>query len=337
VTARLRTLRSLAYLALAVAVTHLIFGAVVRISGSGMGCGENWPKCYGHWFPPLDQPTLIIEWTHRLLASLLILTFATLAFAAWRWRDEPGVGGRGGVLRAAVLALSLAVLAALFGMVTVFLGNAPLATVGHWTIAAATVATLSAAVIRAGGLGGVAARAQEGSRRAMRGAIGGASIAFVTVIMGGVTAKIPGASFACPGFPLCGSPLPPSVGQHVQLTHRVLAFLLALHVIGLVIGFTRRREAPVVIRTVWIALLLVFTQIGIAASMILLGLPPALRSLHQATGVMLWISLFVLAYLARIAAGASAVVRTSATANRVPGRAEVASAPSALFARGADA
>ena len=48
--------RRLAYVALVVAFGHIVFGAIVRISGSGMGCGENWPKCYGRWFPPLTRP-----------------------------------------------------------------------------------------------------------------------------------------------------------------------------------------------------------------------------------------------------------------------------------------
>ena len=40
--------RRAAYIALFVALVHIVFGAIVRISGSGMGCGDNWPKCYGY-------------------------------------------------------------------------------------------------------------------------------------------------------------------------------------------------------------------------------------------------------------------------------------------------
>ena len=66
-----RSLRTLLRLSLAVAVLHIMFGAVVRISGSGMGCGDPWPQCNGAWFPPMDQPTLVLEWTHRLGGQLL--------------------------------------------------------------------------------------------------------------------------------------------------------------------------------------------------------------------------------------------------------------------------
>ena len=94
-----RTVRRFATATFAVACLHLVFGAIVRISGSGMGCGDHWPKCYGRWFPPLDRPDLIVEVSHRYLASILLLALIATLVVAWRRRDEPGVGGRGGVLR----------------------------------------------------------------------------------------------------------------------------------------------------------------------------------------------------------------------------------------------
>ncbi|MEO8337806.1 MAG: COX15/CtaA family protein, partial [bacterium] len=137
----MNTLRRYSYVAFFVACTHLVFGAIVRISGSGMGCGDHWPKCYGSWFPPLDRPDLIIEVSHRYLASILMLSLIALLVAAWRRRDEPGVGGSGGVLRSSALAVTLGLSAALLGAMTVKLGNAPLATLAHWTVAMSLVAT----------------------------------------------------------------------------------------------------------------------------------------------------------------------------------------------------
>ncbi|HEX6599994.1 MAG TPA: COX15/CtaA family protein, partial [Gemmatimonadaceae bacterium] len=125
----MRTLRRYAYAVFGVACLHLIFGAIVRISGSGMGCGDNWPKCYGHWFPPMNRPDLIIEVSHRYLASILLLSLLALLIAAWNRRRDPEVSGRGGVLRMAGLAVALGFGAAILGAITVKLGNAPLATV----------------------------------------------------------------------------------------------------------------------------------------------------------------------------------------------------------------
>ena len=205
------------------------------------------------------------------------------------------------MLRAATLAAVVVVVTALFGAVTVWLGNVWWATLVHWLLAATLLASLAAAVIRGGGLGGTSVLRQSGSRRAARGALAAAGLALVVLLFGGMTAKFPGASGACPGFPLCGADIS-NPAQHVQMTHRVLAFLLFFHVLGLAIVFARRREAPIVVRAARIAFGFVMLQILVAGAMIGMHMPPELRSLHQAVGVGIWLSLFSLAYLARMAA-----------------------------------
>lgn len=298
----MKTLRRLSYLALGVAYTHLVFGAIVRITGSGMGCGDHWPKCLGHWFPPMNQPTIVIEWTHRLLASLLLVSLVVLAAAAWRKRDEPGVRERG-VLSLALIAPVLWLAPALLGMVTVFLGNPAGATAAHWVVAMIMVAVITAIAIRAGALGGAGAREQAGTSRAAKGAMWAAAIALVVVAMGGLTAKIPFGSVACPSFPLCGSnPAAPASAAHIQLTHRILAYLLFFHLLGTAMAMRRRAEAPVVKRAAFAAFGFVVLQVLVAGAMIGMKLPPVLRSLHEAVGVAIWIATFTFAYLARLAA-----------------------------------
>src|SRR5215470_13647941 len=127
----MRAVRRLSIAALIVACLHLIFGAIVRISGSGMGCGDHWPKCYGYWFPPFSRPDLIVEVSHRYLASILTITVVSLAIVAFARRREPGVSGPGGALRTAVGAVGAVFAAAILGGVTVKMGNAPWATVAH--------------------------------------------------------------------------------------------------------------------------------------------------------------------------------------------------------------
>ena len=307
--ATLTTLRRFSYAALGVAFTHLVFGAIVRISGSGMGCGDHWPLCYGHLFPPMNRPDLVVEWTHRLLASILVITVVAFAVVAWRARREPQVGGRGGVLRAALLAVAAVLTAAILGAVTVKLGNTPYATVAHWLVAMTLFATLAAAAMRAGALGAVTARVERVSGRVTRAANAAAAVAFLTVAMGGLTAKLPSAAIACRSFPLCGRDSSAGIeAVHVQLTHRILAFLLLLHLIGVVAGFARRRgESRTVARAATIALGLVILQLTVAAAMVLLTLPAVLRSLHEAVGVSVWLGTFTYAYLARIAYRASPV------------------------------
>lgn len=300
----MKAVRRLAYATLGLAYALIVFGAIVRISGSGMGCGDHWPRCYDRWFPPMDQPTLVIEWTHRLLAAITVAMVAALVLAAFRIRREPAGSGRGGVLRSALLAGALIVLQALLGMVTVRMGNTAWATVLHLLNGALLLAALATTVLRAGGLGGaftIGALPVRG--RAARGAAAAAGIALVTVLFGGLTAKIPGANSACLGFPLCRGTILPLPSQHVQFTHRVFAFLLFFHVLGLMIGFAKRREAPVVVRTVRIAFALICMQLVIAAGMVEMHLPPVMRSLHEADGIAIWLTLFALAWLARFPNG----------------------------------
>jgi heme A synthase len=288
-------LRRLGMAAVAVTYLHLVFGGLVRITGSGMGCGDHWPKCNGVWLPPFDHPTVMIEWTHRLLASLVIISIAALCVVAWRRR---------GVLRPAVTALVLVIAVALLGMVTVKLGNRAPATVAHWTLALTLLAVVIVAAVRAGALGGAAARAQGGTARAVRSLGAGAAIAFVAVVLGGLVAKYPGAAVACPGFPLCGATPAdvPAGAAHLQLTHRVIAYLLFFHVIGIAVALSRRANEAGVVRTAAKAAAgLVLLQLGLGAAMVLSALPPVLRSLHQGVGVAVWMVLFTAAYLARTA------------------------------------
>jgi len=298
----MNAVRRLSIAALVVACLHLIFGAIVRISGSGMGCGDNWPKCYGYWFPPFSRPDLVVEVSHRYLASILVITVTSMALVAFRHRTEPGIGGRGGVLRSAFGAVGAVLFAAILGGVTVKMGNAPWATVAHWLVAMTLLALVATTAIRAGALGGSSAATQRGTARAWRSARAAAGLAILAVALGGLTAKVDGAAVACTTVPSCGrNPSVDSLAAFIQITHRTLAVLLVLHLFGVVMMMRKRRaeEAPVVARAAAIAFGMVILQLVVASSMILLHLPAVLRSLHEATGVGIWLSCFVLAYLAR--------------------------------------
>ena len=309
--------RRSAVVALCVAILHIIFGAIVRISGSGMGCGDNWPKCDGYWFPPLDRPDLIVEVSHRYLASILSTTIVILLFNAWRYRQRIGVGGKGGVWHASMLAVGVVFMTAGFGAVTVFTGNPAWATVVHQLLAVTLIAVLLVSVIRSGAFGTIPSLEGDGQSRAAGGAMAAAVMALLVVLMGGLTAKIPGAAVACAGFPLCGEGSLGGPGQHTQLTHRILAYLLVLHLISLPFVFRKRSEPNVLQRLAWIGFTLGLLQVGWAGWMVTGGFPGVVRSLHQATGILIWTTAFSMAYVARIASGRSQIAsRTTKPANR---------------------
>jgi hypothetical protein len=138
------------------------------------------------------------------------------------------------------------------------------------------------------------------SPRTKRAAFAAAALALVAVVMGGLTAKFPGAAVACPKFPLCGTnPDVQTSAVHVQMTHRIIAVLLILHLFGMVMAQRKKRESLIQF-TATIAFSLGILQLLVAGAMIGMHLPPVLRSLHEATGVSIWIATFALAYLARI-------------------------------------
>lgn len=296
-------LRRAAYVALAVGLCQIIFGAIVRISGSGMGCGDNWPKCAGYWFPPLDRPDLIIELAHRYLALAVFVAVSALVATAWKYRSLPEVGQPGGVWRTSLVALSIWPMLAILGAVTVFTGNPAWATVIHKFVAVSLIAVLIVAVIQTNGLGDRRALAGNGQSRAVGGTTAAAVMALLVVLLGGLTAKIPGAAVACAGFPLCGAGSLGGGAQHVQLTHRIVAYLLVLHLISLPFMFRKRGEPVLLQRLAWVGLTLGVLQVLWAGWMVTGGFPPVVRSLHQATGILIWSTAFTMFYVARVAAG----------------------------------
>jgi heme A synthase len=282
--------RRLAYLALFLAYAQIVFGAVVRITDSGMGCGEHWPKCNGLWFPPLDNTELIIEITHRWIAAALLIATLALVAAAYLHRHQPRIGGRGGVLRAASLAAGLWVAPAILGAVTVWLALPPLVVVVHLALAMALLAVLVVTVIRAGGFGAMTAEREVVASQTIRAAFAAATLAFIVVVLGGLTANVPGAAPACQGFPLCnGTVITDGGAQTIHWTHRVLAFLLTLHVVGMTAA-AWKRGGGIVRQASSVLLGVIVLQIVIAAVLVLTHLPPALQSLHQAVGTAVWLT-----------------------------------------------
>jgi heme a synthase len=65
----------------------IVFGAWVRITGSGAGCGDHWPTCHGELVPRAPNVQTLIEYTHRITSGTLGL-FA-LALPVWAFRIFP--------------------------------------------------------------------------------------------------------------------------------------------------------------------------------------------------------------------------------------------------------
>src|SRR5213080_5373998 len=281
-----RAFTRLAWTAAGFTYLLIILGAIVRITGSGMGCGEHWPLCNGKLLPPLDLPTLI-EYTHRLVAasvSILVLALATYA----RWLRE-GAGSReqdssNGPIAvsshrptvrpsvAPYAALGLLALQVALGALTVKLELPPWTVILHLGTAMLLLATLIVAA-----RGSLAAPPSRAGLTAL-------TLGFVTLLFGALTANL-GAASACLGFPLCNGQVVPAGNylQHIHWVHRLLAYTL--------FGYVWWWALHMRTRGAWWVVGLVTLQAAVAAAMVLLGLPAPLPATHVAVGAAVWAAL----------------------------------------------
>ena len=66
----------------------VLWGAYVRASGSGAGCGNHWPLCNGEVVPHAPQVQTLIEFTHRGMSGIAFVAVAALL--VWSIRVFPG-------------------------------------------------------------------------------------------------------------------------------------------------------------------------------------------------------------------------------------------------------
>jgi heme A synthase len=88
----------------------ILWGAFVRASGSGAGCGSHWPLCNGEVVPRSPAAATLIEFGHRLTSGLDVLLVGGLVVGAWR-----AFPPRHAVRRAALLSALFLVSEALIG------------------------------------------------------------------------------------------------------------------------------------------------------------------------------------------------------------------------------
>jgi heme A synthase len=95
-------------------VLVILWGAFVRATGSGAGCGSHWPLCNGEVIPRAPAVETLIEFTHRLtsgLSGLLVLVMVLWAFRAYPRRHIVRLG--------VLLSLFFIITEALVGMLLV--------------------------------------------------------------------------------------------------------------------------------------------------------------------------------------------------------------------------
>lgn len=272
----------------------IVFGGFVRISESGMGCGDDWPLCNGQIVPDMSFATFI-EFGHRVVAAIVALLVAVVAVTAWKWADA-GDPLWTRLKRMAGLAVILVVVQIMLGAITVWLELPPTSVILHLGTAMLLLALLMAASLNAGAVErGRLVRAPD---RTSGTAFWTAVFGFVVVLAGGLVANLD-AGPACQGFPLCNGLLWPGDNplMHVHWGHRLVAYALVVWCLFLPRMVRRSRPGDRgAARAAWIATVLAVAQLVIAAGMVSMSLPDWMRVTHAALAAALFAALVWLAW-----------------------------------------
>ena len=107
---RLRLARRTAWGVLGYTVLVVLWGAFVRATGAGAGCGDHWPLCNGEVIPTAPALNTVIEFGHRVTSGLALPAVIVLAWLVFR------AFPRGSAVRtAAVASVAFMVLEAAIG------------------------------------------------------------------------------------------------------------------------------------------------------------------------------------------------------------------------------
>ena len=89
----------------------ILWGAVVRATGSGAGCGDRWPLCNGDFFPHHPRLATVIEYAHRSMTG--VCTFLVVALVVWAFYEtKKGHRARKAAVTSAVFLVTEALLGA---------------------------------------------------------------------------------------------------------------------------------------------------------------------------------------------------------------------------------
>ena len=276
-------------LALVAAVaTYLlvVVGAIVRGTGSGMGCPD-WPLCHGQLIPSTSDYHPWLEWIHRFLAAVISLLVLGVAVLAWRGYRE-----RRSILWSSVLAVVVVLIQAALGAITVAENNAGDTVTLH----------LATAMILLGILVYVAIRARYPDRLPVRGAsqrftllaaLAAASIYALILFGSHVTAT--GSGLIFPDWPLFNGALIPSFSQYpaeemAQFLHRLVTLIAGLILLAAAWAAMRQprpRRGPSV-AMLHAALGLFVLQIFVGAAQIFTSLADWAVALHVALAAAIW-------------------------------------------------
>ncbi len=278
----------------------IVWGALVRATGSGAGCGNHWPLCNGEVIPVSPGLHTLIEFTHRSMTGGAI--FAVFGLLWWTFRSTiRGQAARGAAVGAAVLLLNEALLGALLVKLGYVTTNQSIGRVIMLSVHLSNTLLLLAALTVTAYLLGTGQRWSESHTDRTTAAwttaawaIAGLLSTLVVAVSGSLAALgdtlFPSASLssAVAADFSAGSPWL----IRVRWVHPVSAVLAAAFVLWLLRRAQEAGLAPKLVRTIAVLLAMQFV-LGIAD--VLLLAPVSLQLLHLLGADLYWVTLITLA------------------------------------------
>jgi heme A synthase len=275
----------------------ILWGAFVRATGSGAGCGRHWPLCNGEVLPRAPSLETVIEISHRISSGLD--GFLVLALLIWAFRAFP----RGHRVRwTAAASMLFLILEALVGAGLVrfelVVDDASLTRAVvmafHLLNTFFLLATLTLTALWAGG---VAAPATRAVRRGVRWALGLSTVGLLLVGMSGAVTALGDTIFPARDF--AWSDL--SATSHFLLRLRILHPTLSVAVAALVLltSILARTEAEtgaadggsaLARRAAALVSALVLVQLAVGFVNVQLAAPVWMQLTHLALADALWIA-----------------------------------------------
>ena len=274
---------------LAYNVAVVLWGAFVRATGSGAGCGAHWPKCDGEVIPRLASTEQVIEFTHRITSGVALL--AVVGMLVWAWRAYPR---RHAVRTGAVLSMALMLTEALVGagLVLLELVAGDRSTARVWWMAAHLINTFLL-------LGAIALTAWWASgwgrfRFRGHGALGGVlAVAVLATILVGVTGAVTALGDTLFPKTSVGLGVAPTAHllERLRIVHPIVAVLTGLYVVVAGALVRRHRPSPTTVRLSWALVILFAVQLVAGTVNVVLLAPVWMQLVHLLLADAVWITL----------------------------------------------
>lgn len=288
-TRRLSAFARYAWALLAWNVAVVLWGALVRATGSGAGCGNHWPRCNGEVIPPSPTVQTLIEFTHRLMTGADGFMVLALVILAWRRYPKGSPVRTGAALSGFFLVTEALVGAALVKLDLVADNRSPARV---WWMALHLVntflllASLTLAAWWASGGRRVRLRGQGTAAGVMIGAI---FATLVVAVTGAITAL--GDTL----YPKTSVGLSVSTAatflERLRIVHPAVAVATALYVVAAGIVVRRLRPGAATARLSRLLIALFFVQIAAGAVNVVLLAPVWMQLVHLLIADAVWIAL----------------------------------------------